>query len=189
MGGYGSGRRFGAAGSRKTTVEESLVLNITQLHQQNVLRRGAMGVWGWIHKSGESAGSVNYRIERDTDGDLTLCLEYDRTIRGEKEPVRNPIPLVSTQPNFGGSRTWFVCPAYRNGKACGRRVGRLYLPPGARYFACRHCYELTYKVCQEHSSRMDFYRRNPAALDQAVDEFLQRGKVDWTALKLVMNRA
>ena len=27
-------------------------------------------------------------------------------------------------------------------------MGKLYLPPGARYY-CRHCYELTYTSCQE----------------------------------------
>jgi hypothetical protein len=33
--------------------------------------------------------------------------------------------------------------------AAGRRVGKLYLPPGARYFGCRLCYDLTYTSCQE----------------------------------------
>jgi hypothetical protein len=28
-------------------------------------------------------------------------------------------------------------------------VGKLYLPPGGRYFGCRHCYNLTYTSCQE----------------------------------------
>jgi hypothetical protein len=39
-------------------------------------------------------------------------------------------------------------------RPCGRRVGKLYLPPGASYFGCRHCYELTYKSCQE-SHKLD----------------------------------
>jgi hypothetical protein len=28
-------------------------------------------------------------------------------------------------------------------------VGKLYLPPHARYFGCRHCHELTYTSCQK----------------------------------------
>ena len=31
-----------------------------------------------------------------------------------------------------------------NGACCGRRVGTLYLPPGSKYFGCRHCYNLSY---------------------------------------------
>jgi hypothetical protein len=28
-------------------------------------------------------------------------------------------------------------------------VSKLHLPPGGRYFGCRHCYDLTYTSCQE----------------------------------------
>ncbi len=35
------------------------------------------------------------------------------------------------------------------GRPCGRRVGKLYLPSGGRYYGCRHCYRLTYTSCQE----------------------------------------
>jgi hypothetical protein len=46
----------------------------------------------------------------------------------------------------------------------GRRVGKLYLPPSARYFGCRHCYDLTYNSVQQHDKRVDALRRNPALL-------------------------
>ncbi len=36
---------------------------------------------------------------------------------------------------------------------CERRVGKLWLPPGAIYFGCRHCYGLTYRSCQESHKR------------------------------------
>ena len=52
-----------------------------------------------------------------------------------------------------------------NGHACNRRVAKLYLPPGGRYFGCRHCYRLTYRSVQEHDKRVDALRRNPAALN------------------------
>ena len=37
---------------------------------------------------------------------------------------------------------------------CSRRAAKLHLPPGARYFACRRCYDLTYTSCQD-SHRFD----------------------------------
>jgi hypothetical protein len=33
--------------------------------------------------------------------------------------------------------------AYYPDPSCNRRVGKHYLPPGARYFGCRHCYDFT----------------------------------------------
>jgi hypothetical protein len=48
---------------------------------------------------------------------------------------------------------------------CGqRRMGKRSLPPGDRYFGCRHCCELTYTSCQDRDKRVSFLRRNPQAL-------------------------
>jgi hypothetical protein len=49
-------------------------------------------------------------------------------------------------------------------------MGKLYLPPGGRYFGCRHCYGLTYRSCQEHDKRVDALRRNPEALEALLDD-------------------
>jgi len=57
-----------------------------------------------------------------------------------------------------------------NGRGCGRRVGKLYLPPGGRYFGCRQCHDLTYTSCQE-SHRYDRLFGRLAA-DTGVDERL-----------------
>ena len=62
--------------------------------------------------------------------------------------VHIPVRLQETRPTFGGKRWWFTCPLTVNGVACNRRVGKLYLPPGTRYFGCRHCYDLTYWSAQ-----------------------------------------
>jgi len=51
--------------------------------------------------------------------------------------VPYPVRLDWTACNFGGERTWFLCPTM----GCGRRVAILY---GGEIFACRHCYQLTY---------------------------------------------
>jgi hypothetical protein len=37
----------------------------------------------------------------------------------------------------------------RNGVYCGRRVAKLYEAPGAVYFGCRHCYDLSYESRNE----------------------------------------
>jgi hypothetical protein len=50
-----------------------------------------------------------------------------------------------TSCNYGGQRTWFLCPR------CWQRVAVLY--GAGKYFWCRHCYDLTYSSQQE--SRQD----------------------------------
>jgi hypothetical protein len=41
-----------------------------------------------------------------------------------------------------------------NGRECGRRVGKLYLPPRARDFGCRRCHNLIYRSSQ-HAHAFD----------------------------------
>ena len=55
------------------------------------------------------------------------------------------VRLETTHSSRGGVRWWFLCPLVRDGRPCGRRVQKLYLPPNARQFGCRHCYGLTYQ--------------------------------------------
>jgi hypothetical protein len=73
---------------------------------------------------------------------------------GEKQDFDYKIPLTTTTCYFGGKRYWFICPWYANGKYCGRRVGVLYL--GGKYFACRHCYDLSYESRNENRRFRDY---------------------------------
>ena len=60
------------------------------------------------------------------------------------------VELTYTHPNYGGLRWWFKCPLFRKtGGVCGRRVAKLWLPPGQRYFGCSECHGLTYKSSLE----------------------------------------
>ena len=96
--------------------------------------------WSW---HGEERGSVG--IESSIGGDEQYVkFFYTQTDRatGEKRDLEYKIPLTTTPCYFGGKRYWFICPWHTNGVYCGRRVGVLYL--GGHYFACRHCYNLTY---------------------------------------------
>jgi len=95
------------------------------------------GVWG------ESKNSVSITVSTMDDYKY-LKISYTQTDgwTDEKKDFDYKIPLTTTPCNFGGERYWFICPWYKNGKYCGNRVGTLY--KGGDYFACRHCYELTY---------------------------------------------
>lgn len=79
---------------------------------------------------------------------------------------RQMIPIVATAPNFGGERYWFRCD-------CGRRVGRLFLPWGAREFQCRHCLNLTYRSAQQHDATLCALARD----DDAIGRALSSGKI------------
>jgi hypothetical protein len=71
--------------------------------------------------------------------------------------------LRATRRHCGGVRWRGRCPLVVNGVGCGRRVAKLNRPPGARYFGCRHCRQLTYRGAQEHDKRVRALRKNPAA--------------------------
>jgi hypothetical protein len=140
MGGQGSGNWWRWRG-KKATVEESLVVAMKDLRKR--LYAGATGSLIWTWNSG-SKSSIGYYV---TGGDdwPTVHLHYRW---GDKEDVNIAVRLTTT-PTFGRPRFWFVCPMIVRGVTCNRRGGKLYLPPGAKYFGCRKCHHLTYRSCQE----------------------------------------
>lgn len=71
----------------------------------------------------------------------------------DSEDMRIAICLQTTPAQFGGERCWFTCPLIVDGTECNRRVGKLNLPAGARYFGRRECHTLTYRSCQEAHQR------------------------------------
>lgn len=99
--------------------------------------------WTRSGRWGESESSVGIVIST-LEGDNYLHITYTQTDRdtNEKRDFDYKIPLTTTPCRYGGKRYWFVCPWHKNGVYCGKRVGKLYM--GGDYFACRHCYELTY---------------------------------------------
>lgn len=100
------------------------------------------GTINWS-RNGEETGKIS--IQSNLFGaEKTVRFIYTSTDRetGEKTDYDYNIPLTSTRCYFGGERYWFVCPFYSRGVYCGKRVGTLYL--GDKYFACRHCNDLTW---------------------------------------------
>ena len=121
LGGYGSGWQ----GSKKATVEGSLVLTASVLVRKKALVLGAQtaGSWGWIYE-GEDGPHATMRYEadlRDTDN-AWLRLHY----RANGEAVDYKVKLVTTKPNYGGYRWWFICPIVRRDGGPPRRVAKLY---------------------------------------------------------------
>jgi len=139
MGGPGSGSwcRF----DKKSTVEESLTLAMRDFRGR--IHQHTSGTFSWTWAGGNKS-SIGYFV---TWGDEpTITLHYRC---GDTEDVRIPVRLQTTPTQFGGERWWFTCPLIVNGVTCNRRAGKLHLPPGALYFGCRTCHDLTYRSCHE----------------------------------------
>jgi len=119
-------------------------IEITFLKNHGFLQRQIMFGGIMWSRNGEKTGSISVQSHIDDD-EQYIEFTYTRTDRetDEKQDFEYKIPLVTTPCYFGGFRYWFRCPWYANGVYCGRRVGVLYL--GSKYFACRHCYDLTYE--------------------------------------------
>ena len=135
MGGSGSTRWNWH--TKKDTVEESLKLDI-----HTALRMGStLGFVAWM-SGGKTAGSIGVHWDRSAE---QVALLFNAN--GQKADQR--VRLTATYPFHGKPRWWFSCPL------CRRRCGCLYLPPGTRCFACRHCHDLTYAARQERSGYIE----------------------------------
>ena len=129
MGGRGSGYWY--RWDSKTTTESQKRIDIRWMKKQGYLRPGTAGLLSWSCR-GEKTGSIGYRMEFSN---MVLNYRY-RPHDGEWEDIEQVISFDWTPCNYGGQRTWFLCPH------CNRRVALLY--GAGRYFLCRHCYNLTY---------------------------------------------
>jgi hypothetical protein len=181
MGGPGSGRRL----NKKMVVEDCLQLDANRWVREGLRDRVRMaGTWRWTYPGGRHF-SVDYEVDTFDPEEPFCQLWYAWARRPTGEPgwADYRVDLTATYPHLGGLRWWFVCPLVVGGVACRRRVGKLYLPPRARYFGCRHCHRLTYKSCQEHDKRVDALRRNPEALAAILDN-LEGASLQQLALAL-----
>lgn len=145
MGGYGSSRWHGH--SKKTAVEDCLVLPTEPIKKSLANGPGRSGTVTWS-RNDERFAWIGYSTEPAEDG-LAVRLSYCKTIGELKTPVDYSIRVISVPVHLGGSRWFFLCPLIVAGKPCLRKAAKLYLPPGALYFACRTCYGLTYTSAQE----------------------------------------
>ena len=94
-------------------------------------------VYFWVNPHGSDDGQPLLKLVYNCSDPFSPRVELD-------------LELTYTYPNYGGRRWWFRCPLVREkGGVCGKRVAKLWLPPGQRYFGCSGCHELTYKSSLE----------------------------------------
>ena len=184
MGGPGSGShyhwwRYG----KKTVVERCRSLDANRWMREKILTAAAhlSGEWRWMNAgTGAETSAIGFEVCTTDQANPWLRLSY--SFSGTGEAVDYRVRLATTYPTFGGLRWWFLCPLRRpDGQTCGRRVGKLYLPLGQRYFGCRQCHDLTYTSCQEHDARVGRLLRHPEML-----EALLAGEPDVTLLGLAI---
>ena len=132
-------------GLKKETVEDCLVLSVTELIKKRAIILGSRteGLWRWTYEhSTRVAAQIEYEADLRVPTRAWMQLRY--IIDGEH--VATYVWLTCSQPHFGGLRWFFCCPSL------GIRVGKLYLPPGGRIFASRKAHDLTYASCQRSRS-------------------------------------
>ena len=107
------------------------------------LPRGAVG-GGTVTFRGDRWGELAVEVRLDTTDPAAPFMELTHETRDEPtQRIDYRVRLTTTRPRYGGERWWFVCPS------SGRRVFKLYLPNGGRWFLCRAAYGLAYQVTRE----------------------------------------
>jgi hypothetical protein len=101
MGGYGSGRW--ACHTRKTTMEETLILDMNRTAEITNLKKRcySRGNIQWS-RNGEASSNVSYEANTLELNDAWIKLQYTRT--RDKVDVNYRIELTKTEQNFGGRR-------------------------------------------------------------------------------------
>lgn len=141
MGKYGT--------KRKLTVEECIELDIRELVQAGVLKDSPDKPWIMRWNTQKNPRISKFK-GKNFGKELIVTYTVVNEPAGEIDHMDYPIEIVRTPCHFGGFRRWFLCPFPKEAKQCGRRVGKLYLPPGGRYWGCRHCYNLAYESQMEN---------------------------------------
>lgn len=121
--------------------EECKSISIYKLREWGKLRSAYSSAYiFWIDYNGEETSRIDYVLDLDNN---IFQLNYKIVSSGENISV--DYQISRTNCHYGGERFWFICPFSASGKYCGRRVAKLYLGGGGKYFACRHCYNLAYE--------------------------------------------
>ena len=170
MGGFGSGD-WADVTTRKIHTGLCLSLSVNTLKKM-----GVFDAWHnqysiqWTNELGEDAGKVSIipQVRSSGNGNKTsLRTDIGGFVTGQD------ISITTTPCFYGGVRNWFLCPASVDGVLCENRVGMLYLQPGGKVFACRHCYGLTYESSQQNHK----YDRVAEHLEGLDEENLTINKV------------
>lgn len=183
--------------SKREEADSLKKIQIWWLKKNNYLETGWCKSGGikWTNSWTNRETSIGFNVSL-LENDQYIQLNYTQTnSTGEKKSFDYKVPLASTPCFFGGKRYWFICIASANSKYCGKRVAVLY--KGGDYFACRHCYNLSYQSRNENRryrdyalfyvlgnrNRMDklrasmkrsFYNGKPTRKQRALDKLAER---------------
>jgi hypothetical protein len=176
--------------SNRKTVEQCRCLDILQLTRKGCLRGYCKAQIEWRNNNGEVISSMGIEIsinQKDSFEDHARLFYAAQNVNtGESRNLNYDVGLVSTPCHFGGVRYWFICPGIPGSGFCGKRVGKLYLPPGEVYFGCRDCYNLTYRSCKEHDSRLSALMKRPWELQRLLESEDPRLQLKGTSAWLKM---
>lgn len=141
-----------ATHSKRRTVETCLTLDIRALVRVGLVRshHHCCGLCSW-HLEGTPAQTWAVNIEANMLDLATPWVRLSYAINGQDLALDYKVYLTSTEPYFGGTRWWGLCPLLHHGRPCLRRVAQLYLPQGATSFGCRTCHELAYSSSRSHA--------------------------------------
>lgn len=124
-------------------------IEIWWLKKRGYLNGYKSGTISWSHgESVKSSISIVGEVINESDPHIKLNYTYTNPQISKKTDFDYKIQITTTPCNYGGKRYWFICPLVIQGKACGRRVGVIYL--GGKHFGCRHCYDLSYSSKNEN---------------------------------------
>jgi hypothetical protein len=145
--------------SNRRTVEECRTLRIAYMVSDRIILQGDSSYSsGSLHRiSWPNGFEAIGQYHGNKNGGGTLRLFY--TIRGERIEDHIEITSIPSPLRSGRRRYFLLCPGLAD--PCGRRVGKLYLPPGEGRFACRDCHNLTYRSSKKHDRRLGLFRRLP----------------------------
>jgi hypothetical protein len=174
MGGPGS-TRWGRH-QRAPLVEDAISLDLRILGRGGCFdERASQGHYGWSRdENGELRRQLVWQFAKLDERHGALGFGVTLNVEGGTENVVQAIELEAVPLTFGGQRAralrWYGrCPVEGPD---GRRVLKVYLPPGRKRFACRHCHGLTYRSVQEHDARLDRLKHDPVACLRVVEASL-----------------
>jgi len=179
-------------GDKKNTVEDCRSISVSFLRKHDFFCGLRAGTLTWMNSYGERTASIGISVST-LDHEDYVQFRYSITDldTGEKSSYDYKVQLATTPCNLGGVRWWFICPLTTNGVCCGRRVGKLYLPLGGKYYGCRHCYELSYESRNEtrlgrwgkvgYMLKLD---RQIEGLQEKMHRWLYKGRPTKKALRL-----
>jgi hypothetical protein len=125
------GRRRNAGRPAQHAVAERLhCLDVRDLHRVGILDPQWLGEWQTTAARLGRERSLPLAVRADT-----MSLQLRRWV-GDL-PLDQRVGLARTPCNYGGERTWFLCPM------CERRVAVLFLR--GDYFLCRYCHRVAYR--------------------------------------------